>query len=276
MHPIERLRFIARADGEPASLLAIEAAYTLADLTSYEPNAVLTACRRLLDKHPACGPLWWVAARSVGAGDPPAAARQAAAELCSDATSDRLAEVIRASFAGGETYALGTPCEVAIEALQRSRAGTAHVIGSAQSVRRAARSAAASGIEDLVGYLSGEEDEALEGAGVVIVEALAAGASACVLTPESADLVAAAGRGTMPVWLVAGVGRVLPEVLFQAVVDRTSAAGRSPGAAAAATPVGYEAFALAIMPAGSGVPDHLSKLAAGATPHGLELLRRAV
>ena len=57
MHPIERLRWIARAEDEPAASLGSEAAWTLAELAEQEPNALLTACRRLLDRHPACGPL---------------------------------------------------------------------------------------------------------------------------------------------------------------------------------------------------------------------------
>jgi len=98
MHPIERLRWIARAEDEPAASLASEAAWTLAELAQQEPTALLTACRRLLDRHPACGPMWWVSARLAAADDPVEVARRAAAELCSDTTPDRLAKALRASL----------------------------------------------------------------------------------------------------------------------------------------------------------------------------------
>ena len=51
------------------SVLAAEAAWTLAELAEAEPAALLTACRRLLERHPDCGPLWWTAARLVSADD---------------------------------------------------------------------------------------------------------------------------------------------------------------------------------------------------------------
>jgi hypothetical protein len=271
MHPIERLRFIARAEDEPPSSLAMEAAYTLADLSNYEPNAVLTACRRLLDKHPECGPLWWVGAQLVGAGDPFEVARRAGGELCSDPTADRLAEALRASFAGDETFVLGQPCDVTVEALQRARPAVVHVLGSGFTLRRAIHRAAAA-VEDVIGYMEGEEDEAVAGAAVVLIEPLAAGETGCLVTPESAGLVGAAAEAHVAIWLVAGVGRLLPETLFQAVVERT--AGAEPASAEFA---GYDSFNLAIAPDGSGRPARLETLAREAVSgSGLELLRRPV
>jgi hypothetical protein len=53
---------------------------------------VLPACRRLLDRHPGCGPLWWVAARMLTAGDPEEEAERCVDLLESDPTSDLLRE----------------------------------------------------------------------------------------------------------------------------------------------------------------------------------------
>ncbi|MGH9295606.1 MAG: hypothetical protein ACRD0B_09770, partial [Acidimicrobiales bacterium] len=69
MHPIERLRYIARVQGESGPTIAIEAAWTLAELATIEPSALVTACRRLIEHHPECGPLWWVSAHLVVADD---------------------------------------------------------------------------------------------------------------------------------------------------------------------------------------------------------------
>lgn len=90
MHPIERLRFVARAGwGGPAEL-GVEAAYALAELAEEEPPALLPACRRLLERNPACGPLWWVAARLLCAGDPMAEAARCAEALEDDPTEEQL------------------------------------------------------------------------------------------------------------------------------------------------------------------------------------------
>ncbi|MGH9208547.1 MAG: hypothetical protein ACRD1G_18670, partial [Acidimicrobiales bacterium] len=62
MHPIERLRYVARADGAGPSALVRAAAGALAGFSG-EPVALVTACRRLVDRHPAVGPMWWLAAR---------------------------------------------------------------------------------------------------------------------------------------------------------------------------------------------------------------------
>lgn len=92
MHPIERLRYVARAGwGEPAELGA-EAAYALGELAEQEPPALLPACRRLLERNPTCGTLWWVAARLVCSGDPWAEALRCA-QLLEDDPTDELLEV---------------------------------------------------------------------------------------------------------------------------------------------------------------------------------------
>lgn len=94
MHPIERLRFVARAGwGGPAEL-GVEAAYALAELAEEEPPALLPACRRLLERNPTCGPLWWVCAHLLCAGDPMAEAVRCAAALEDDPTEDRLEEAL--------------------------------------------------------------------------------------------------------------------------------------------------------------------------------------
>jgi hypothetical protein len=272
MHPIERLRYIARADDEPASSLATEAAYTLGDLSHYEPNAVLTACRRLLDRHPECGPLWWVGAQLVGAGDPFEAARRAGAELCSDATPDRLAEAMRASFTAGDTFVFGLPCDTAVQALNRSRAVSLRIVGSSWALRRAMRSVYSAGVEGVVGYEVGEEEDAVQGASLVVVEALAAGSGRCLLSPGSVRLVESVLDSGLAVslWLVAGVGRCLPEPLYRAVAERTTSDvfdGR-------AEEVDLTNFALAVGPEGSCEP---ARLASHVEPlQGMELLRRPV
>jgi len=91
-------------------MLAAEAAYALADLAYREAPAVLPACRRLLDRHPGCGPMWWMAARVVTAGDPIAEAQSCAEALESDPTDELLGEALPA---GGRVVRRGGIGEVA-------------------------------------------------------------------------------------------------------------------------------------------------------------------
>lgn len=90
MHPIERLRFVARSGGAGCAELGAEAAYALAELAEQEPAALLPACRRLLERNPTCGPLWWVAARLLCAGDSWAEAARCAQLLEDDPTEELL------------------------------------------------------------------------------------------------------------------------------------------------------------------------------------------
>ena len=94
MHPIERLRAVARADWAPADVLAAEAAWALGELATVEPHALLPACRRLLERHPGCGPLWWVCARMLCAGDPVPEAHRCIEELDADPTVELLEEAL--------------------------------------------------------------------------------------------------------------------------------------------------------------------------------------
>lgn len=67
MHPIERLRFVARAEGVPGEVLAIEATAALMTFAE-DPAALVAASRRVLARQVSCGPLWWACARLLTAG----------------------------------------------------------------------------------------------------------------------------------------------------------------------------------------------------------------
>jgi hypothetical protein len=264
MHPIERLRWIARAEDEPAASLACEAAWTLGELSIQEPTALLTACRRLLDRHPACGPLWWVSARMAAADDPVEAGRRAAAELSSDATPDRIVKALRASVTASDVVVLTQPFELSLACLASSRPRPIRILGSPWSLRQAVRSLSEVAA-DITGWASGEEREALDGASVVVIEALAAGPRSALVDPGSATAIRVAMEASVPAWIVIGTGRALPGGLFDAAADRS---------AGAAEEVAFEAFALGI---GEGVTGDAAAVAAQVScPPGPELLRRPI
>ena len=65
MHPIERLRWVARSPEGDLSLAAAEAAEALACFAD-DPAGLVIASRRLIERRPAAGPLWWLASRWRG------------------------------------------------------------------------------------------------------------------------------------------------------------------------------------------------------------------
>ena len=80
MHPVERLRYVARATGYPQSVIVSETARALASFAS-DPQGLVTACRRMVQRQPGSAPLVWLCARVLCAGDPYAEIRAALEEL---------------------------------------------------------------------------------------------------------------------------------------------------------------------------------------------------
>ncbi|MGH9281800.1 MAG: hypothetical protein ACRD0S_02565 [Acidimicrobiales bacterium] len=220
MHPMERLRSVARAAGAGPGAVAREAAGSLAAL-GHDPAALVTACRRLVQRHPHAGPVWWLASRVLCAPDPVAEARRACTELDGDATAGHLAatlpEAATAVLLGWPEHALdGVVRRGDVEVLLVSAGGEA--TGLATRLDHAGLA-----VEDV-------DDAGLAGAvasaGVVVLEAAAMGPSAFVAVAGSYAAAAVGRDAGVPVWVVAGVGRTLPERLWAAVEDRLLAAGR--------------------------------------------------
>lgn len=210
MQPFERLRYLARWSDEDDSALVSEAADCLAGFAD-DPAGLVVACRRLLSHHPAAGALWWLCARVLAAPDPADAAWEAWQLVNDDQTADRLAG--RLPFPHDEPIAvLGWP-DLAGAALAerpdldviviRRRTGDDH-----RRTRLARREAS-------IRMVSEVDAAALEPSHL-LVEAMAAGPRRAIVAAGAGDLLDALGGGTVG-WLVAGVGRVLPERLFAAV-----------------------------------------------------------
>src|ERR1019366_1594347 len=174
MHPIERLRWIARDRDEAPTALAVEAAWAISELALDEPPAVVTACRRLVASHVTVGPLWWVAATVLVAPDPDQAARRAVGELCSDPTAELLAGALSQHVAGEAAVVVACPAETVLEALSHRPSSVVRVVGSSLGLRGEVRGFGAL-VQEASGWELDEAREAVDGAGVVLVEALAAG-----------------------------------------------------------------------------------------------------
>ncbi|MGH9128001.1 MAG: hypothetical protein ACRDY2_03310 [Acidimicrobiales bacterium] len=251
MHPIERLRYVARAGGAPPSSLVSEAASALAGLAE-DPAALVTACRRLVERHPGVGPMWWLASRVLTAPEPVAEAWAVVGELDRDPTAKLLAAELGESAA---VVVLGWP-ELVGSALMRRGDLVVMLVdefGEADGLIRRLRGAGG----DVVEVGGPGLAQAVAAADVVLVEAMAMGAgpaswgvdsgatmgvraagapdagahdagspadwsveSGAVVASGSWAAAAVARSAGVPVWLVAGAGRVLPARIWEAVVRR--------------------------------------------------------
>ena len=220
MHPIERLRYVARAEGADPALVALEAASGLGAIARSEPIGLMPACRRLISRHLSSGPVWWLCARILGAPDPVVAAYESASALEGDATDRQLA---RALPDDGTVLVVGWP-DIAGAALRRR--GDLEVFVSEASgegsalVRRLAEAGNSVALVPDAGVAA-----AAVVSGMVVIEARAAGPTGMLAAPGSHAAAAVARRAGVPVWGVAGTGRVLPARLWEALLVRFDASG---------------------------------------------------
>jgi hypothetical protein len=208
MHPVEQLRAIARARrAEPADLAA-SAALALGQLAEEDPPALVAACRRLVARQPACGPLWWVCAHLLVAFDPASEAEILAEELWCDPTLDLLDEM--AGDVPGGVLIGGIRIGVPAGAREGVRGGAKSARGVHRSSSRAVSRSSSRSAQ--LAHAAATEVAA------VPVEAL--GPSGVVLCPDSEELLESATDIGLRVWLVAGVGRMLPQRMFEALAAR--------------------------------------------------------
>lgn len=218
MHPIERLRYVARSSGAPQAVLVRETAAALGGL-GFDPAGLVTACRRVLDRHPTSGPLWWLCARVLTAvDDPDAEGWRCADELDDDRTVDELAHALPAD---ATVCVLGWP-ELAGEALaRRGDVGVLAVdaLDEGSGLVRRLRHAGVDATDVPVSGLGA----AAAAADLVILETSAASSEALLAVAGSRAAAAVARDAGVPVWVVAGLGRRLPPSLLGALLARLEA-----------------------------------------------------
>jgi hypothetical protein len=223
MHPIEHLRYVARASGADPALVASEAAAALAQMAALEPAGLVPACRRLVERHLTAGPVWWLSARILGADDQRAAAREAAALLDRDPTMPRLAEALPD---GASVVVLGWP-DLIGDALRRRGDVEALVVDAGGEGAVLARRLADAG-GDTALIPEGRVGSAAAVAELILVEAYVGGPAGVLASPGSLAAAAVGAHMDTPVWAVTGVGRVLPERMWDALVARFDETGGEP------------------------------------------------
>jgi hypothetical protein len=214
VHPIERLRYVARASGADQDVLVRESAGALAAL-GLDPAGLVTACRRIVDRHPTSGPLWWLCARVLTAPDPTREGWRAAEEIAADTTAAELAHALPEE---PRVVVIGWP-ELAGDALLRRGDATVLAVdahGTATGLVRRLQRADVDAVEVPPAGLAA----AVVQSDLVLVEPSAVGPTGFV-APAGSHAAAAVGRAAgIPVWCVVGVGRLLPTRMWDALVTR--------------------------------------------------------
>jgi hypothetical protein len=223
MHPIEHLRYVARATGADPAVVAREAAAALADVARLEPAGLVPACRRLIERHLVAGPIWWLSARILAAEDPVEGARAVMVELAGDDTDRHLAAILPD---GATVMVIGWP-DICGSALRSRGDAEVLVVDSAGEGAPLVRRLEAAGNDATLVPDSGIGPAAAV-SDLVLVEALVAGPPGVMAAPGSLAAAAVAAHSLIPVWAVSGVGRVLPLRLWEAMTTRLDQSGHEP------------------------------------------------
>ena len=223
MHPMERLRYVARANGVEPSVLVRETAGALAAVAADDPVGLVPGCRRLIERHLVDGPMWWLVARVLTASDPVAAAWAAAKEIENDPTPDFVARCLPDDTT---VTVVGWPAQT-VEGLRRR--GDVEVLvvesgGEGHALVRRLEGAGVAAVDVLETGLAA----AVSVCDLVVIEALAAGPDYMIAPVGSHAAAAVASTSGLPVWAVTGVGRVLPARMWDALTARLDERGDEP------------------------------------------------
>ncbi len=217
VHPIEHLRYVARAQGaDPASLVE-ETAHALGSL-HFDPSGLVVACRRIVERHPFTGALWWLCANVATSTEPFEAVWELADEIRSDRTGAELAAVLPDEAV---VVTIGDPDVIGDGLIRR---GDIRVLAldagftATSFVRRMERYDV-----DAEPVDAGVAGAAVRAADVVLVEALAIDSERAIMPIGSSTIAAAAAAFGTEVWVVAGVGRRLPAGFLDAMVAKVDA-----------------------------------------------------
>ncbi|MEY3452544.1 MAG: hypothetical protein ACO254_04430 [Ilumatobacteraceae bacterium] len=212
MHPIERLRYVARADGAGPALLVRETAYALCDLDA-DPQSLILACRRIVERHPTMAQLWWLCANVLTAAEPFARARELANVVERDATPGHLDDALPDD---ANVMIIGWPSSCVKTLVQRGDATMLVVDSHGEGAALVDRLHDAEIAAELVPfeYLAG----AIREVDAVLIEALACGPNAVLSIGGSRAVLDVARAHGREVTLVAGVGTRMPEPLWRGML----------------------------------------------------------
>lgn len=214
MHPIERLRYVARSTGADQRTLVRETAAALSGLGG-DTQELVVACRRIVGRHPSAGVLWWLCAHVLTAPDPLATAWRLADEVEADPTERLLAAELPD---GCRVAAVGWPDLIA-DVLCRRGDATVLAVDSDGRVSGMVRQLERAEVE-VHEVPAAAIATAAASSELVLIEANSVSPVEALCPMGSRALAAAAYCAEVPVWLVAGIGRRLPEAMHELVARR--------------------------------------------------------
>jgi len=213
--PAERLRAVTRRRVDE-DRLAVEAADALCGFTS-EPASLVVACRRVLAHHRSCGPLWWVCAKILAAPDATAGAREASQLLETDRTADRLGATLPLLDDDQLIAVVGWPDTVDLAMVERFDVAAVALRVEGSDPAPALRRRASEGRVRIVDPW----DPLLTDVPRFLVPAAAIGPDQCLVPAGTGDALDVLGAVVGEVWVIGGVGRVLPGRLYDVVRQAT-------------------------------------------------------
>ena len=211
MHPIEHLRYVARATGADPVSLVNETAQALRGLRS-EPAGLVLAARRIVERHPTCAPLWWLCASVLAAADPFEKVRELSAQIDADETTNHLVDALPAD---------ATVCIVgwnptALEALARRGDCRAIIVDSFGTGDAAVNALERLDI-DVQGVTLEHAAIGVQMSDVVIIDALGCGGTEVLSVGGSHAVAALAYCENKSAWTVTRRGTRLPIELWTAM-----------------------------------------------------------
>ncbi len=219
MHPIERLRYVARSGGADHGALAEETARALAGFAD-DPSGLVTACRRIVDRHPTSGPMWWLASKVLATNDARAEAIRCVTTLQDDPTAAALAYELPDDVT---VMAIGWPEQIGEALVRRGdiRSLIVDALGEGAGLVRRLGQADSDADEVPPANIGG----AVKWSNIVLLEASAVGPDGFVAVAGSLAAAAVAATADAEVWLAVGEGRLLPARLWASLADRLDQAG---------------------------------------------------
>lgn len=180
-----------------------------------EPAGLVVAGRRIVERHPTSGPLWWFCSSVLTAPRPFEVMYDLAAEVEEDPTPDHLVDLLPDD---ATVCIVGWP-DLIGDALLRRGDVRVLAIDSGDEGRAFVRRLQHADAEAEIVPARGASAAVLA-ADVVLVEALATG-TGDVLVEAGSRAVASVGYcSEVPVWLAAGRGRRLTDPMFTTMLER--------------------------------------------------------
>ncbi len=180
-----------------------------------DPAGLVVSCRRIVERHPTSGPLWWLCAHMLTSTDAASTARELAGAIELDPTPDWLVDALPEE---ATVCVVGWPDLAGEAALRRGDLTVLAVDADDQGasfVRRLDRSDVVAEVIEPGGVAA-----AVLASDVVLIEATAASTSELMATRGSRAAASVAYCSEVPVWAVIGRGRCLPDAAFASLVQR--------------------------------------------------------